>query len=199
MSQAMAYCLAIMFTRRTSVASRGFTLVELMVVVVLAAVLALVGLRSMDAHVSSSKAIEALGMVRSIQNAQARQRAVTGLFLDVSREGTFYPRTPSGPEGMERVPFFYPASGAAPPDNGRWLELNPTVTGPVQFGYMTRAGLPGQTPPNLQISVSGFSPSAPTDMWYIVEAVGDVDGDEVLSHFVAASFSDTVYFENERE
>jgi type IV pilus assembly protein PilA len=194
----VAYYWANMLAYRR-LARRGFTLVELMVVVVLAAVLALVGLRAMDAHVSSSKSIEAVGMVRSIQSAQARYRAVTGIYLDVSREGTFYPRTPSGPDGMDRVAFFYPVGGAAPADNTRWLELNPTVAGPVQYGYMTRAGLPGIAPPALQIAVSGYSPATPTDMWYTVEAIGDVDGDEDLSHFVATSFSDVVYFENEKE
>ncbi len=179
--------------------SRGFTLVELMVVVVIAGVLAVVGLRAMNAHVSASKSIEAVGMVRSIQSAQARYRAVTGVYLDVSSAGSFYPRTPSGREGMDRVAFFYPVGGAAPADNARWLELNPTVAGPVQFGYMTRAGLPGTSLPPLQIAVSGFSASTPTDLWYFVEAIGDTDGDEVLSHFVATSFSDTVFFENETE
>jgi prepilin-type N-terminal cleavage/methylation domain-containing protein len=178
---------------------RGFTLVELMVVVVLAAVLALVGLRAMDLHVAASKSIEAMGMVRSIQSAQARYRAVTGLFLDVSSEGSFYPRTPSGAEGLERVAFFYPEGSGAPPDNSRWLELNPTVAGSVQYGYMTRAGLPGTLPPSLQIPVSGFMSTAPTDLWFFVEAVGDVDGDENLSHFYVSSSSDTVYFDNEIE
>lgn len=186
-------------TARRTRTRRGFTLVELMVVVVLAAVLALVGLRAMKGHIASSQSIEATGMLRSIQSAQARHRAVTGLYLDVSSQGSFYPRTPTGPGGMDRVAFFFPAGGAAPPDNARWLELNPTVAGPVQYGYMTRAGLPGIAMPALQIAVTGFSPGTPTDFWYTVEAVGDIDGDGVLSHFVTSSLSDGVFFENETE
>lgn len=187
-----------MLSRRRS-AHRGFTLVELMVVVVLAAVLALVGLRAIDGHLSSSKSIEAMGMVRSIQSAQARYRAVTGVYLDVSSQGSFYPRDPTGRDGKHRVAFFHAAGGSAPADNARWLELNPTVAGPVQYGYMTRAGLPGVNPPAFKIAVSGYSAATPTDMWYTVEAIGDVDGDEKLSHFVATSFSDVVYSENESE
>lgn len=197
MNAGVAYC-RLMHEHRAR-QSRGFTLVELMVVVVIAAVLALVGLRAMNGHIAASKSVEALTMVRSIQSAQARYRSVTGIYLDVSSQGTFYPRDPSGKAGLDRVSFFHPAGGAAHPDNLRWMELNPTVSGPVQYGYMTRAGLPGATPPNLQISVSGFVPSAQPELWYTVEAIGDVDGDGNVSHFVATSFSETVYFENETE
>lgn len=177
----------------------GFTLVELMVVVVIAGVLALVGLRAMDGHVASSKSVEAIGMVRSIASAQRRHHSVTGMYLDVSSQGTFYPRNPSGPDGMNRVAFFSPVGGAAPADNTRWLELNPTIAGPVQHGYMTRAGLPGVALPALQVSVSGFNPGIPNDAWFTVEAIGDVDGDGDLSHFALTSLSDEVYFAREWE
>lgn len=177
----------------------GFTLVELMVVVVIAGVLAMVALRAMNTHIATSKSIEATSMVQSIRSAQGRYHAMTGIYLDVSSQGTFYPRLPSGAEGMVRVPFFYPAGGSAPPDNTRWLELNPTVAGPVQYGYITRAGLPGVAMPNLQVAVAGFSPPTPTESWYVVEAVGDIDGDGNLSHFVATNLSDAIVSDDETE
>src|SRR5690606_40233010 len=100
MSAGVAYC-RFMLERRAH-PSRRFTLVELMVVVLIAAVLALVGLRAMYGHISASKSVEALTMVRSIQSAQARYRAVTGMYLDVSSQGTFYPRNPTGKAGLNR-------------------------------------------------------------------------------------------------
>lgn len=177
----------------------GFTLVELMVVVVIAGILALVGLRAMDGHIAASKSIEAVGMVQSIRSAQARHHAMTGMYLDVSREGGFFPRDPSGAQGMSKTSFYYPVGGAAPPDNLRWLELNPTVAGPVQYGYMTRAGLPGLTMTPFRISVQGFTAPTPTEAWYTVEAVGDTDGDGKVSHFAATSLADAIYSENETE
>lgn len=179
--------------------SSGFTLVELMAVVVIAGVLAVVGLRAMDRHINASKSVEAVSMVQSIRSAQARYHAMVGIYLDVSREGTFYPRNPTGADGAKKVPFFYPVGGAAPPDNLRWLELNPAVTGPVQYGYMTRAGLPGAVIPAFQRSVSGFNAPTPREAWYTVEAIGDVDGDGRVSHFAATSFSDAIYMADEAE
>ncbi len=180
-------------------AGYGFTLVELMVVVVIAGVLALVGLRAMDGHIAASKSIEAVGMVQSIRSAQARHHAMTGMYLDVSREGGFFPRDPTGAAGALKTGFYFPVGGAAPPDNTRWLELNPTVAGPVQYGYMTRAGLPGVTMSAFRISVQGFTAPTPTESWYTVEAVGDTDGDGNLSHFAATSLSDAIFSEHETE
>lgn len=179
-------------------ATRGFTLVELMVVVVIAGVLALVGLRAMDGHIAASKSIEAVGMIQSIRSAQARYHAMTGIYLDVSSAGGFFPRDPTGTAGMNRTGFFYPM-GAGPPDNARWLELNPTVPGPVQYGYLTRAGLPGVALTPFRIPVSGFAAPTPTESWYTVEAIGDVDGDGDVSHFAATSWGDVIYSEAETE
>lgn len=178
---------------------QGFTLVELMVVVVIAGVLAMVALRAMDGHIAASKSIEAVEMVQSIRSAQERYHAMTGMYLDVSSEGSFYPRDPTGAVGSSKVAFFYPAGGAAPPDNLRWLELGPTVAGPVQYGYMTRAGLPGVDMPALQVAVSGYSPTTPTEAWYFVEAIGDTDGDGTVSHFVATSASEQLFTADETE
>ncbi len=177
----------------------GFTLVEVMVVVVIAGVLALIGMNAMDKHLAASRSGEAKAMVQSIRAAQERYRAMTGLYLDVSTEGGFYPRDPTGTPGTTKTAFFYPVGGSAPPDNGRWLELGPTVTGGVQYGYVVRAGLPGQTMPALRFAVDGVVWPVPNEPWYVIEAIGDTDGDGRVSHFVATSLNGELYSENEGE
>lgn len=178
---------------------RGFTLVELMIVVAIAGVLATVGIAAMNRHIDASKSAEVMGMVQSIRAAQERYRAMTGIYLDVSTTGGFYPRDPSGAHGRERVAFFHAAGGDAPDDNERWLRLAPTVSGPVQFGYMTRAGLPGTAFPALQKTVQGLTLPTPTESWYLIEAKGDLNGDGHTSYFLATSLNGEVYSENASE
>jgi type IV pilus assembly protein PilA len=174
--------------------SRGFTLVELLVVVAMAGVLATIGLAAMNKHIDASKGIEVSGMVQSIRAAQETYKAMTGIYLDVSSEGGLYPRDPSGADGESKVAFFHPPGGAAPPDNARWMQLAPTVAGPVQYGYMTRAGLPGTPFPEPQVENDDVVfPTSPTESWYLIEAVGDVDGDEDVSYFYATSLNGGVY------
>src|SRR5258706_14686453 len=76
---------------------RGFSLVELMVVVAIIAVLALVGVTRFRQWVYHSRSVEALAMVQSIRTAQERWRAETGAYLDASTSiTTTYPMATPG-------------------------------------------------------------------------------------------------------
>src|SRR5262245_7278916 len=76
---------------RRSIA-RGFSLVELMVVVASVAVLALVGVSLFRRWVYNTRSVEAMAMVQSIRTAQERWRAETGSYLDASSTiSTYYP------------------------------------------------------------------------------------------------------------
>lgn len=184
------------YTRR---AQRGITLVELMVVVVIAGVLATVGITAMYRQVSAGKSVEAMNMIQSIRAAQEQYRAVTGIYLDVSSEGGFFPRNPTGSSGQHKVAFFPTAEGSAPADIERWMQLAPTVSGPVQYGYMTRAGLPGTEFPELQGAIEGLEFPTPTESWYLIEALGDVDGDSKPSYFFATSLNGQVFSKDATE
>lgn len=181
--------------RQTRSPLRGFTLVELMVVVVLVGVLATIGVVMFRQWVFHTRSVEAFGMVQSIRVAQERWRAETGGYLDVSTTMTsWYPTaTPS-----RKLWHWDQATGL---DYDRWMRLNPTVSGPVQFAYVTKAGPPFTAMPALSTVEQPPWPAADTitQPWYVIQAMGDTDADGVKSYYVAASLTGEILRENEGE
>jgi prepilin-type N-terminal cleavage/methylation domain-containing protein len=172
---------------------RGFSLVELMVVVTIVGVLAMVGISLLRKHVFASRSTEAFAMIQSIRAAEERWRSENQSYLDVSTTiASFYPMSTPG-----RNRYAWEQSGGS--DFARWRLLNPTVSGPVQFGYAVKAGPPGSTDlPALSIATPPVWP-VPTEPWYVIQAVADTDEDGVRAVFAATSFSAEVYSENEGE
>lgn len=193
------------FSRRIGKAgARGVTLVELMVVVVIAGLLAMVGIGAMRKHLEASRSSEALAMIQSIRAAEERYRAVRMIYLNVSTPGSagWYPRDPrpgGAGHGDVRVPFFTPAGTATHTDNANWLRLAPTVSGPVQFAYRVNAGLPGQTITTPEETVPGLTWSNPSEPWYVVQGIADGDTDGTTAYFLASSLTDAVYIAREGE
>jgi type IV pilus assembly protein PilA len=175
----------------------GFTLTELMTVVVITGILAAIGTATFRKHIYSSKSGEVTSVIRAIAGAQERFRGETLLYMPVSgtTSANLTRYYPMGTPGLTKYHWDSAGSGN---DYANWKRLGPAVPGPVQFGYATIAGGPG-TPPQ----PSGLAANIPwgvvNDPWYIIQAAGDVDGDGVQSLFVAASFRGEVYREREGE
>src|SRR5262245_46365719 len=174
---------------------RGFTLVELMVVVAIVAVLALVGLSLFRSWVYNTRSVEAMAMVQSIRTAQERWRAETGAYLDASATvTTWYPMaTPN------KTLYEWHQSGHT--DYAKWQLLNPTVSGPVQFGYVTKAGPPFTA---MAVPSSNSKPTWPaaseiTQPWFLIQAMGDTNDDGVNAYYVASSLNGEVFKEKEGE
>jgi hypothetical protein len=138
-------------------------------------------------------------MIQSIRAAEERYRSEHGAYLDVSTEGGFYPDEPSASTGPDKRGFFYGPGDDTHPDNGRWLELLPTAPGPVRMGYLVNAGPPGQAMTEPQFEVPGLEWPDPTEPWYVIQAVSDLDGDGVQGAFIASSANGEVYRLNEGE
>lgn len=179
--------------------ARGFTLTELLVVVVITGVLATIGFAAVRKHVSAAWSAEALNMVQSIRAAQERWRSEHMMYLNVSSPGeSWYPVDPTA-DGNELTasPFFFPV-GTGHIDNDEWLALRPTVTGPVRFGYMVNAG-----PADADMTDPSGGPAivwpTPTDNWYVIQALGDTDGNGVVSYYRASSLDGEVYVDNAGE
>ena len=175
-------------------AQAGFTLAELMAVVIIVGVLSTVGITYFRKHANASKVTEAQAMVQSIRAAEERYRAENRQYLNVSGTlSNYYPHSPTG----ERRAFYLAATDTSPL-NRMWWALSPTTSGPVQFGYAVVAGPSGTNLPAPNVSNAPSWPT-PTDSWYVIQAAADNDQNGVLCVVVGTSLNGEIYVENEGE
>jgi prepilin-type N-terminal cleavage/methylation domain-containing protein len=161
---------------RSTTSSRGFTLIELMVVTAIIGIVSTIAIPSFKQMNLRAKAAERAAIVRSIRNSLNTYRMREGSFGPNGLTGDWNPHLPFGT--MKR-PFL-------PADPG-WKELDIVVDGACFYSYMF-------------VAVEG----APTN--FVVAATGDVDGnaeiyigsqtfayDGVAAAFVPVTFLDPAY------
>ncbi|MCL2824610.1 MAG: prepilin-type N-terminal cleavage/methylation domain-containing protein [Polyangiaceae bacterium] len=171
----------------------GFTLTELMAVVVIVGILAALGSVGYSRYIRSAKSSEAVWMVNGIRAAQEAYRAETLTYLNVSESlANYYPTTTPGKVKIQW-------GGGNDAIANRWRVLAVTTDGAVYYGYSVIAGPPG---PVEAVGIDGgFSfitiPDEATEPWYIIQAKGDLDEDGIPSLYLGSSLSSEVYWVNE--
>ena len=177
--------------------SRGFTLVELMVVVAIVGVLATLAVVGYRKLIQASHVSEATGMVQNIRVAQEAYHAETQRYANVSPSLTaYYPATP-----QYQVVTAWGAACTNCTSDAQWSDLPVHVDGPVLFGYATVAGLPGQAPP-AAVMVNGSPltfPASPATDWYVVAAAGDLDSqpEPANTHVYTTSWSNQIFVDRD--
>jgi prepilin-type N-terminal cleavage/methylation domain-containing protein len=168
--------------------SRGFTLVELMVVVVLVGVLSIAGVVMFREHVASSHGVEAAAGIQAIRSAEESWRAEHLTYLNVSEVLTDYYPTPQ----INVAKRF----GGAGPDKDAWAQLHPDIRGATQFGFSVVAGSYGDAYPALDISGAQPWPGGTlgTEPWYVIQAKAWPNGK--VQVYAATSFSAELYSED---
>lgn len=159
--------------RHTRGGSRhGFTLMELMTVVVIVGVLSAVAIPTFSNYIYKSRASEAgefLGIIR------LREESYRSEF------GAYCPTLPQGAStdsvaaltGSNLVPDPSTTKRDAKPfePTQPWLQLGARPTNNVRFGYGVAAGTPATVPLTL-----GWT-AGTADFWFVARAVGDLDAD----------------------
>lgn len=192
--------------RERMTARRGFTLVELMAVVIIVAVLAVLAVVSYRRYMIAGRITEAIAMVGNIRGAEETYRAETMQYLSVSTlMSSWYPAAASFSGGSVKTSWVM--TGHA--DYAKWQQLSVKSDGPVVFGYAVQAVAPGTAYatgitgwPSMRCGSSlsactGLSGSA-TDPFYYIIAQGDGDADSsTKSYATGSSASNEIYTEGE--
>jgi hypothetical protein len=191
--------LAVCTWRWRRVARRRLVTVALSLLVVLAAAVGILFWLDKRQY-RGDRLREAVGMVASIRVAQEGYHAETQAYASISvalaanqrtNHAALYPQAPREP-GRYATAWGDPCWVACNAGMD-WSVLPVHVDGPVVFGYSTIAGRAGERPTAV-VTIDGKAVSwpTPTSDWFIITAVGDVEGKGVFTTVLASSFSSEI-------
>lgn len=171
-----------------------------MITVVIVGILAALAVYGVGKYIRSSQSSEAIQMIGSIKTQQEAYKAEMLSYLDVSgtmslANASYYPSSAVG----QKVWGWGDVSTAV----GRNFRLlGVTTSSPVRYGYACAAGGSNVAPVghNLPtLTVANWPAAATGTPWYVVSAIGDLDGDGTLSAYASASFTGQIFIDSEGE
>jgi type IV pilus assembly protein PilA len=184
-------------------ASRGMTLVELMVVVAIIGVLAVLASVGYGRWIASAKMAEATNMVASIKNGQENYYSQAGHYLDLSKSVNPPDLYPAKDPGPTKVAWGAECTWC----KADWKRLGVKADAPVYFGYATVAD-DAADPSGRGITVTTIKGTvnwtaeaggAINKPWYIVVAQADTNGNKKYAKVVGFSFGGRIITDNEGE
>ncbi len=188
--------------RTANYSKRGFTLIELMAVVVIAGILATLATYGVRRYVFSSKTAEAIHMIGSIKGAEESYRSETFKYAGVNSNSAidstahYYPTHKSSPGKADWTNSTHGDYAAV------WGPLGVQSDSPVIFEYVIVSGdSTGTLPVPSDFNSVNWGPkgSAPGGPWYVVAARADQDGNGTMSCFVSSNLTGEIFRNKEDE
>jgi type IV pilus assembly protein PilA len=190
--------------------SRGMTLVEVSLVIVIVSILAVLALVGYRRYRAAARLSEATGMMAAIQAAQDEFKSERGVYANISQDlDSLYPNANPTNRATQ---WGGPCKNCAGNDERAWQKLKINPPGPVMFGYATTAGIGGQStvspPHSLADRSHALIGNALSDMpnkigatepFYVSIAVGDTDANGVRCAVMGSSHTNQLVVTNEGE
>jgi type IV pilus assembly protein PilA len=176
-------------SRSAHAATAGFTLIELMVVVVIMGVLATLATYGVRKYVLEAKRGEAVGMLTQIRAAEEAYRDETFQYLGLDEFDMWVPtEKPGGSKNGWN-------SGTANQMGSMFATLGVMPDGPVEYSYSVVAGNVGDPIPTIPMPLPSAVPS-PTGPFYIAMGMADLNDDGSYTYAIAFSASNTVHLDD---
>lgn len=176
--------------------NRGFTIVELLIVVAIIGILATIAVFAYRRYVAQARKSEVFSMIAAIKSSEEAYKAESSQYLSTTASGEtdFYPVLGSG--GSEPALKSWNPNG-----DGKTLWLALAVSAPksaLYCGYVAVAGdansFAGAGPRGRTL----FQNVAPQRPWYYIRAECDFDGNSsVNSQFETTFNNEIVFVDNE--
>ena len=160
--------------------AKGFTLVELMIVVVIIGVLSVLAVLGFKKNTYAARNAEAQQFLGAVRVGQANYFQAYGQYCGNTRPAVW----PADVPREKKVDW-------GTPDN-EWRDLGVRPAGSVWFQYRLAAGQPGDA-----TGEGGIADN--TKPWFWVQARGDFNGNGIFSTFEATSEKAEIYIEKENE
>jgi prepilin-type N-terminal cleavage/methylation domain-containing protein len=175
-------------TRRRKHVRSGFTLMELMTVVVIVGVLSAMAVPTFSNYIYKSRTAEATEFLGVIRLREEAYRAEFGLYCPTLAVANTPTDVASLDTKANLVPDPSTTRNVAKPfvSTPEWLQLGARPTGDVRFGYGVVAGNSANLPPAVPY---GFLP----DYWFIARGMADLDADGEYVIFETYSGSKGIY------
>jgi prepilin-type N-terminal cleavage/methylation domain-containing protein len=183
------------------VRDRGFSLIEMIAVVLIVGTLAVVAIVAYKKWVSTARVNEATNLVSNMRSAEEAFKSENGGYLPVSKAYTGTSAAPPTCDYPAATPGAFKTQwGADCPASicvktNSWKQLAVQATGTVMYGYAVYATNNPADVPN-DIVVNGQTQSIANlkgTPWYVVEADGDPTGSGRYTKIFATSANNELF------